>query len=53
MIARMKFDRMRVSDLIANPMVNLDKPFCSQLSLEAQLEIASATVLTGQKSTPA
>jgi SAM-dependent methyltransferase len=53
MMARMKFDRMRVSDLIANPMVNLDKPFCSQLSLKAQLEIASATVLTGRKSFPA
>lgn len=49
LLARMSFDRMKVSDLIANPTNYLNAPFCSQLSQAAQLEIASATVLTGVK----
>ncbi|UZE51921.1 class I SAM-dependent methyltransferase [Rhodopseudomonas sp. P2A-2r] len=49
LVARMSFDRMKVSDLLANPTNYLNKPFCTGLSQAAQLEIASATVLTGIK----
>jgi SAM-dependent methyltransferase len=46
---RKAFEAMRVRDLLGSPLGYLGQPFCAELSRNAQLELASATVLTAVK----
>jgi SAM-dependent methyltransferase len=46
---REQFKRMHVAELLGEPPSYLALPFCAQLSDSAQLELASATVLTAKK----
>ncbi|PIE60667.1 MAG: methyltransferase type 11 [Desulfobulbus propionicus] len=44
-----RFMKMKVADLIEHPLKYLDKGFVTSLSDEANFELASATLLVGQK----
>jgi hypothetical protein len=46
---RPRFMKMKVSDLMGDPMELVEMPFCRDLSKEGQLELASATVLKATK----
>jgi len=43
------FAQLRVSDLATDPLTLLDRPFASELSASAQLELAALNVLVGRK----
>jgi SAM-dependent methyltransferase len=48
-LTRLQFLRMRVADLIGDPVGYLDKPFVTGLSREMNLELASTTALLARK----
>jgi len=48
-LTRLQFLRMRVADLIGDPVGYLDKPFVTGLSPEMNLELASTTALLARK----
>jgi SAM-dependent methyltransferase len=47
--AKEEFKNLRIGDLLESPTVHLDRRFVRDLSMEKNLELASATVLFGHK----